>query len=334
MGHRANLIVVRPDGGRELYYSHWRANTLDSDLFFGSSAALAFIRNQRSEAEGAEWLDEVWAEGGCVLDLSKKLLLWFGGEDVLYDVPLRRVHLELMRELWPGWEIVWAHDHITALASYVGIDPEGLLVDAPDEDRAFIYQPEEPDWIDTVISYRRGGRWKVHAQDSPFPGFVLCGPALANELESFELPDRFDYAARSQSFPTGGIHVDADAGTVDVWSAAPYADFERRLEAAWSGWTARWNRDRFEAHLEILGDRVNVYERDDASLVAEIRARVERTPRDRSKTVPDLIELFTEQAEVNAFARRDDRLELPKDNRRSAFDTAVELRARRLSAQE
>lgn len=59
MGQRANLIV-RTTERDELYYSHWRANTLDSDLFWGPEAATAFARAQRSVAEGAEWLDEIW----------------------------------------------------------------------------------------------------------------------------------------------------------------------------------------------------------------------------------------------------------------------------------
>jgi hypothetical protein len=81
VGQRANLLIVGADG-YELFYTHWRANTLDADLFFGPDPALAFIRSQRSTAEGAEWLDETWAEGGAVLAPTRRELLWFGGEDV------------------------------------------------------------------------------------------------------------------------------------------------------------------------------------------------------------------------------------------------------------
>src|SRR5688572_33088903 len=107
MGHRANLIVI--DGGqRELYYSHWAANRLDCDLFWGPAIATAFARRQRSEADGAELLDEVWAEGGAIIDHATRTLCWYGGQRASYDIPYRRVLLRMMRELWPGWTVRWA----------------------------------------------------------------------------------------------------------------------------------------------------------------------------------------------------------------------------------
>lgn len=47
MGQRPNLILVE---GREyrLFYSHWCANTLPRDLFWGPEHAAAFIRIQRA----------------------------------------------------------------------------------------------------------------------------------------------------------------------------------------------------------------------------------------------------------------------------------------------
>lgn len=77
MGQRANLILVE---GREyqLFYSHWCANTLPRDLFWGPEHAVAFIRIQRA-VDDSGWLDEVWAEGGAVVDLDRKHFLLYGG---------------------------------------------------------------------------------------------------------------------------------------------------------------------------------------------------------------------------------------------------------------
>jgi hypothetical protein len=63
MGQRANLVIVRPDG-YELFYSHWCANTLPRDLFWGPEHAERFIRMQRPAGHD-EWLDTIWAEGGA-----------------------------------------------------------------------------------------------------------------------------------------------------------------------------------------------------------------------------------------------------------------------------
>ena len=52
-----------------------------------------FIRVQDQVGDD-EWLDDIWAEGGAVLDRDRSALLFFGGEDVRYDVPLRRLYLK------------------------------------------------------------------------------------------------------------------------------------------------------------------------------------------------------------------------------------------------
>ena len=96
MGHRANLIVVRA-GGYDLYYSHWAANTLPRDLFWGPAHALAFARAQRP---ADDWLDDVWAEGGAVIDPGARVLRLFGGEDLASDVPLRRLYLRLLAAVY------------------------------------------------------------------------------------------------------------------------------------------------------------------------------------------------------------------------------------------
>lgn len=69
MGQRANLILVEA-GKYQLFYSHWCANTLPRDLFWGPDHAQAFIRIQRPVGDSG-WLDDVWAEGGAILDIDR-----------------------------------------------------------------------------------------------------------------------------------------------------------------------------------------------------------------------------------------------------------------------
>jgi len=118
MGHRANLIIATNER-YDLFYSHWAANTLPQDLFWGPDHAMAFIRVQRHVDESG-WLDDIWAEGGAVLDQTNRCLTLFGGEDIRFDVPLRRIYLELLGKVWKGWQVRWAHNGIVDLADYVG----------------------------------------------------------------------------------------------------------------------------------------------------------------------------------------------------------------------
>lgn len=325
MGHRANLIVVSEAPGYELYYTHWGASTLDSSLFWGPERALAFMRRQRPVAEGADWLDEVWAEGGAVLDLKARKLIWFGGEDVQLEVLLRRVHLGIMRELWAGWHVEWASAGVADLARYVGVPVEPLLRRFVPYDPV-LQDPDEPAWISYVVSLREHGRFKIQAQDGDPFELALCGPKLLGALRAATLPDRYDYAARSSDFPCGGVHVDADATRIDVWCAYPNADPVRRLRDAWPVWEVAWHFDRYEAVGEVLGDRLVLPAQNANDLVANVRSIVLRPPRNRGGVAHEVgrrLAAKGREVSISPFALRDDPPDPPDQNAARTFDEAV-----------
>ena len=151
MGQRANLLIVR-NQSYTLYYSHWCAYTLPVSLFWGEQYAIRFIELQK-QVDETGWLDDKWAEGGAVLDLERRVLLFYGGSDILYDVPLRNVLLGLMKNNWPGWEIRWAHEGIADLAAYVGYPTDKVLsVREASRHEASLAPPEEKKWVDLVAS--------------------------------------------------------------------------------------------------------------------------------------------------------------------------------------
>ena len=101
MGQRANLVIYK-NRDWSLYYDHWCANRLDIELFWGPESATEFVKQRSPLDDRDDWLDEVWCEGGALIDHDSQLLLWFGGEDIIYDIPLRRAFLELMTYRWKG----------------------------------------------------------------------------------------------------------------------------------------------------------------------------------------------------------------------------------------
>lgn len=117
MGHRANHVLKDSDGYR-LFYSHWGANVVERDLFWGPEEAVRFIESQR---ETSEWLDDVWCEGGAVLDFPSQTLLFFGGEDLFYDPFLHQAVVTLFRLSWSPWNVEWAYQGILDLARAVGV---------------------------------------------------------------------------------------------------------------------------------------------------------------------------------------------------------------------
>jgi hypothetical protein len=272
MGHRANLLIVE---GREysLYYSHWCAYTITSDLFWGSQHALDFIREQRA-VEKSEWLDDVWAEGGAVIDSSNRILLLYGSYDFLYDVPLRRIYLEMLRRVWRGWEIRWADEGIADIADYVGYPRSNVITTCkseyiPNE----LSLPQEREWTDLVGSVRTAeGRLELF----PLAGdveFYLCdGPGLDKKIKrttSFEFIPLDEWI--EDGFPSSGFHVDKKAKRLDYWAANDVADIPRRIARSWQGWEVTWHRDAFEYQLKLTDGRLQFPNRPREQLEQRVR---------------------------------------------------------------
>ena len=76
MGNRANIVLVDRDGW-QLRYSHWAGCRMLDALLAGPGMAERYIRAQEV---GKFWTDELWADGGLVLDLAERTLLFFGEE--------------------------------------------------------------------------------------------------------------------------------------------------------------------------------------------------------------------------------------------------------------
>jgi hypothetical protein len=270
MGSRANLVILR-DGGMERYYTHRDAQLLDVVLFWGPALALAWIREQ-SPNEGP-WLDIVWAEGGVVIDPVHQTVLWWGGDGLVFDVPEQRVVLALMRQLWQGWEVRWAHEGVADLADAVGAPRADLLATRPPQDSgAPLSPPDDPDGVDTVLSVRRVDHSTAH--------FPLGAMNIERVLFAQNLLSAADFGGgthldlrRHTSFPTGGAVVDVARRTVSFWSAPDVPDAEALVCKQCPGWQVAWHRDRYESQLEAV-DGLTFPDIDVAAVLARLRARL------------------------------------------------------------
>lgn len=273
MGQRANLIIIRGSDAR-VYYDHWCANRLDVELFWGPNKAEAFIQQLRPVGpEG--WLDEVWCEGGAILDANTRTLTWFGGEDLWYDIPLRRMHLELMRTQWGDWQIDWAHGGILELGAKVGA-PASMFLVAKTSEAWFEWNDAFPDDNNALITVRRNGITLVSR---------MCGDEEALQMGSSQLHRIFEFEMTpaltwTGEMPTFGVHLDADEKKLEFWSARPTTAAEERVASAWPDWEVVWLRDAFERQLEAAMIDIQLPVRDAASLrraiIEQVRHRCHR----------------------------------------------------------
>lgn len=272
MGHRANFVLVDEAGWR-LYYSHWAAVQIRSALAPGPQAATRFIAAQRlCRDRERDWLDDVWAEGGAVVDhLTRRLI--FYGDDLTLDLPAKRVFLRLLELTWPGWSIRWAYDGLGDLAAHVGVDRR--VVRSIDEDARRL--PKElhtdPDWPCHLLTVRdeSGGV-------TAYPFLEDChtawqGPALLERLtvrglDRLELPE----------LPVSGLHLDLADRTAGVWLGGTGTGLVPALRELWPGWRVCFWEDRYEEQRRrCAGAVVFPPPGDDLALLDELMGSLERS---------------------------------------------------------
>lgn len=250
MGQRANLVIVE-NKQYKIFYSHWCANSLDKDLFWGVEHSLAFIRLQ-DEVDESGWLDEVWAEGGAVVDLDNKMLLFFGGEDILYNVPLRRFYLQLLKQVWKGWRVEWANRGIVDIAEYVGYQSDRVLSNTEDDYSSNLNPPEQKDWTNIVGSFEfNDGQIYLFPLGYHVTYYLYAGTQLINYCQKENGLRTLNLQDWKQDFPLGGFHINIPSKTLDFWSANDLPSIENRLSLIWAGWTINWHRDRYENQLKL-----------------------------------------------------------------------------------
>ena len=323
MGHRANLVIVGPQGF-ELYYSHWCANGLPRDLFWGPDHAEAFIRMQRRVAND-DWLDTGWAEGGAVLDRDKRTLLLFGGEDVLWNVPSRRLYLRLLSTVWEGWRVSWAYEGIVELAEYVGLPRTTVTLDSEEDHRMSLAPGEERSWVSCVGSFRIEGALRFYPLDGIPEWYVRSGPALLNDCGRHPWCPTMKLAEWTDEFPGGGFHIDDSRRTVDFWIASVCPNIEREARGKWPGWTVTWHRDRYEVQSELTGGALTFNEPSPEVLLKDLSQMLmlESKPVDVMDMIRCLPGAEGSDIKVDSYALRDDRLSIDSQERSRILATAL-----------
>jgi hypothetical protein len=260
VGQRANLVIVRRQDWR-LYYDHWCASRLDIELFWGPRLAAAFIEQREPVSDRDGWLDEVWCEGAAVLDEDHKVLVWYGGEDIIYDIPRRRAFLDLMRCQWHGWEIRWATGAIVEIGGYVGLPADELLVDK-NPGQEFTIVTEYPEDNDTLLTVRQQGNClagRIYGDE----GALELGPSQLGLLQEAA---REPTLVWTENMPIGGVHIDIDSRSLHYWRAGPAGGIKDRVGRSWGGWQTEWLEDNFEEHLRIASMDIRLPEQDTSDL--------------------------------------------------------------------
>ena len=242
MGSRANYVIVE-DGLTGIYYAQWGALTVARELLAGPEAAMAFARGQRTDMG---LMDNVFADGGMLLDSDRRTLLFWCDGKIGHFPYLRRVLLPVLRALWPDWSVDWATQGVVDVARYLGRDP-ARYVFADRYSGSFPYvgdvetlcaTGDDPERDATALTVtHEDGRVADYLLASEPKRIMLAGSAILPVLarkESTALPDERNDALQ------GGAYLDVAAHTVWVW--APHTIdpiYLDDLTRSWPDWSIR-----------------------------------------------------------------------------------------------
>lgn len=307
MGHRANYLLLEPQGSR-LFYSHWAAKNVETDLFWGSEQAERFILAQ---TPCQEWLDDVWCEGGAVLDKVERELVVFGGIDILYDVYRRSVWLTLIAPFWEGWNVRWAARGVVDLAEKAGLSPDRVLAPGSDSRRPveIVASPAEEDpWWDTLVTL--DGRH--YTLTTAGEDVLAMGPGLVPRLRAINDPPR-----TGRHPPRAGLQIETASRTLRYWDANGPCLLDEMVVRSWPGWdVARQDDDCFGHLASLTGFQPESEETQLERILALLR---EAPRRSASGLVSTLVEkkLVGDRVEVDPRALVENRCE-PDEASRSA----------------
>lgn len=282
MGSRANFVIVK-NQRTEVYYSHWAAMYLDGELFFGAGHAEQFIRAQ-TPLHDKNISDEFWAEGGAALDFDQRRLTWFGGESARFDISYRRLLLEVMREVWSGWTVNWAHDGAGDIAEAAGIPREHVYREQEIDASELSPMPDAVlPRAHTIVSMVHPDNRLSFCSVRCYSAFdcLTAGPTWIAQIQAFrgveELTVRMgpDWPA---SVPPAGLHIDLPSQSIIAWERNDRADRVKRLAPIWKGWRIQWEYDRYEAQLEKCRGLLHIPLPQRDALIAEMRQSLLQEP--------------------------------------------------------
>ncbi|HKV86161.1 MAG TPA: hypothetical protein VJN88_16530 [Ktedonobacterales bacterium] len=267
MGNRANYVLIEGEQPT-IYFSRWGALTIPAVLLSGPDATISYVRSLTPDDE---LLDEVWAEGGMVLDVDQCKLKFFGGGRIEVTPYLRRPLLRALSIVWAGWTVEWALFGVAELALSVGWDV-GRVLDSERDDRLLlrwagpdamdkvVQVAQDPKQASSIITIRRSDEHVYdHLLVTPSVSALSFGPRLLDFLDdrpSATLPSEDD-----PDLPREGAYLDVTAHTLWMWECSSCNP--RYMEAI----RRRWPSWQVHAHTEGLVRQVELSGRDASAVM-------------------------------------------------------------------
>lgn len=250
MGNRANFVIVQ-DHDWQLYYSHWAGCRMLDALIGGPDLALGYAASLR-RWEKNDWCAATWADGGAVVDLDRRRVLFFG-EPLMVEMNVRRALISALATVWPGYEICWAYDGTEELAGCVGAQLRPYEWNRQPTLKLARGRNHLCHLIAVVDAEGQLRFWPLWWHLSK----AWHGPALLDKL-----PGPGIRRIKLGTIPEGGAHIGLRRKTLGAWQTADTMGFFQALPELWPGWQTEVGEDRYEEHVKRCDGALRVPELD------------------------------------------------------------------------
>jgi hypothetical protein len=204
-------------------------------LIGGPEFALRYAQSLPQRAKD-HWVDPIWADGGALVDLDRRRVLFFGDE-LMVEMAERRAMMGALAAVWPDYAIGWAYDGTAELAGYVGAELPPHTWDIRPELRPARDRNALCHLVSLVDAAGQVRLWPLCWHLSK----AWHGPALMERL-----PGRGVRSLTLGKIPEGGLHIDIRRKTLGAWQTADTMGVFQALPDLWSGWHTECWDDRFE----------------------------------------------------------------------------------------
>ena len=261
MGCRGTFVIRENGINTYLYDGSFGAGIMP-DLFYGVDSTLDLFSRG---SEQATILDGVW-EGGVLVDLDAKVMMFWGSDVLLDNVPLIPHLISFMKNYtWQGWDVRHAQWGMSSMGKYL---------DLPEFSQPLTYQKISKEnreyhlnwWIEvdrsgaeyneeqTVISYKTS-----NGDISNYATSVESDSTLALGEDLFQiLKDRKTVPLLHQRDVYDCLYIDEQNKTVHVFWGYPSSFYSLEYQIRyWSGWQVEWVDEGYVGHLKLIDCKQN-----------------------------------------------------------------------------
>lgn len=215
------------------------------------------------------------------------------------------------------------------MAGYVGYPQEKVLADREEHTRLEISlaPPDEKSWVELVASISfTNHELLLFPLEGGVDDYLPYGPGMLNRIDkSYGYPS-LSLEEWSKNFPVGGFHIDVEAKRLEFWHAEAISNLTRKLRTVWSGWEVVNQCSSYASQLKCTHGLLQFQDINQRQLLEHLIAMLLRessNPVDAVASFLEKAEAAGKKVEVNPFALRNDRYELPRHVKEEILNEAI-----------